>query len=471
MSRELLEKFAKKIAPYRHLWKSVRLACFAVRNGEPWLILAVRVSLSEVLPAKSTCLRPMEDFIAASIEMPIGSLGQVLYNMLIDGFVSIEIDSTLVKAHLSREHAGLPPGQVGRISWSDVVTHERREDLPVYGTTRPAVTLTAWGERRYDVLSFDFLRQLNSKLRIGDPPYDGLSALLAEWIPGVELAHESQTPIQLVAPAPFDVEYSDPGLVLVRGPTDCGTNLQIRIFYRPCGSGRLQLPESPSRKSVEAEEVALWEVPLRWPKESLGAKIVLFLGEHEVDSFEVTRWPHSFTLLGAMNVFFDPEHKRLREALSGRSKVKENFEFGVVRLLNLLGIPAIWYGKGATEGRPDLAGLVMGKTSRLVVLGECTRERPDAKLSGLSERARELRENLSDEVGVLPVVFTCAQTTESEIQKAVEHNVSLIGRDELNTLLRFLEVGKNPGEVLDFLQTVRPANSIAIHKVGFVPRG
>jgi hypothetical protein len=470
MSKELLEKFAKKIAPYRNLWKSVRLVCLAARNGDAWVIVAVRVSFSEMLPAKSTCLRPINDFVSVSIEMPIGSLGQVLYNILVDGFVSIEIDSMPVKAYLSREHAGLSPGQVGKVSWFDVVTHERQDNVPDYGTTRPAITLTAWGERRYDVLNNDLLRELNSKLRIGDPPYDGLTALLSEWMPGVDSAHESQSPIQLVAPVPFDMEYADHGLLLVRGPADRDLNLQVRMFYRPGGTGRLRLAESSIHSDISVPGITAWEAPISWPKDSLGAKIVLFLDEHEVDSFEVTRWPHSATLLAAINVFFDPEHKRLREALLGRKQSKDGFEFGVVRLLNLLGVPAIWYGKGTTQARPDLAALIADKTARLVVLGECTRERPDAKFSGLAERAKELHEYLSDEVGILPIVFTSAQTTESEIQKAVEHNVSLIGREELTMLLEYLESGRNRSEVLNFLQTMRLANSIGVYKVGLMPR-
>ena len=470
MSKELLEKFVKKITPYRDLWKSVRLVCLAARNGESWVIVAVRVSLSEILPAKSLCLRPIDDFFAASTDMPIGSLGQVLYNMLVDGFVPVEMDSMSVKAYLSREHAGLPPGQIGKLSWFDVVTHERRDTVPDYGTTRPAITLTAWGERRYEVLSNDLLRELNSKLRIGEPPYDGLSELLREWMPGVESAHEAQAPIQLVAPVPFDMEYADSGLLLVSGPADRELNLQVRIFYRPHGTGRLHLVESSARKDTSGPGVAVQEAPMIWPEGSLGARIFLFLGEHEVDSFEVTRWPHSSTLLAAINAFFDPEHKRLREALLGRKQPKDGFEFAVVRLLNLLGISAIWYGKATTQSRPDLAALVRDKTARVVVLGECTRERPDAKFSGLAERAMELHEYLSDEVGVLPIVFTTSHTTESEIQKAVEHNVALVGRDELDMLLQFLESGKSRGDVLDFLRTMQPANSVAVYKVGLAPR-
>ena len=81
-----------------------------------------------------------------------------------------------------------------------------------------------------------------------------------------------------------------------------------------------------------------------------------------------------------------------------------------------------------------------------------------------------MHEYLSDELGVLPIVFTPAQTTESEIQKAVEHNVALVGREELVMLLEFLESGKSRGEVLDFLRTMQPANSVAVYKVGLGPR-
>ncbi len=472
MSKELLEKFARKIAPYRDLWKSVRLVCLAARTGEAWIVLAVRVSFSEALPVQSVTLRPTEDFIALSLDMPIGALGQVLYNLLIDCFIQIETNSACIKAYLSRAHAGLPPGPVGNISWFGVVEHERCESLSEHGTTRPAVTITAWGERRYEVLSTDSLREVNSRLRLGDPAFDGLNDLIVQWVPGVEVAHESQASIQVVAPIPFQMEYAEPGRLLVHGPGSAGRNLRVRLFFRPQGIRQLELSECASNDEAVSQGITTWGSPIDWPKDSLRAKIVLFLGDQEIDSFEVKRWPHSASHLAAMNVFFDPEHKRLRDALLGpANRTKENFEVATVRLLNLLGIPVIWYGKIAAESRPDLAGLVAQNKNRLIVLGECTRERPDAKFSGLSERARELHDSFSGEIGVLPIVFTCANTTESELEKAIEHRVALIGREDLEVLLGFLQAPRNPSEVLGFLQTMRPSNSpFSAYIVGYRPK-
>jgi len=58
----------------------------------------------------------------------------------------------------------------------------------------------------------------------------------------------------------------------------------------------------------------------------------------------------------------------------------------VIRLMNLLEIPLVWYGKGALPRRSDAAGLVDEKENRVVVLAECTVEKPEAKLSA-SKRA------------------------------------------------------------------------------------
>jgi hypothetical protein len=469
MNEELLKKFVAKTEPYRRLWKSLRLVCFGARHGETWVAVALRVSLSELPPGRSEYLRPIDDFIAVSTYRSVDFLDQLLREIIIEGFVSIELDSISAKVCLTRELAGLPRGQVGQVSWFGVVENERRDHHWDYGSQRPAITLTAWGERRFDVLSDDRLRLLNSKLRIAERAYDGFSALMTHWMPGVDAPHDSQAQIQVVAPIPFDMRYDESGVLRVLGPTDNTVDLRATIFYRPRGIEKFQLTRSPYNSEGVNPGVALWEAIVPWPTDSVRAKIVLFLGESEMDSLEVTRWPSSASLLACVNIFFDPEHKRLHKAVL-TAKPNEGFEFGMVRLLNLLGIPAIWYGQAATQGRPDLVALVEKHSRKLVVLGECTRERPDAKFSGLAQRARELHEHLSGQVAILPVVFTLAHITDSEIDKAIEHNVSLIGHAQLETLFEFLEAGADLIEVLNFLQTMRSDNSPTAYLVGLIPR-
>jgi hypothetical protein len=106
----------------------------------------------------------------------------------------------------------------------------------------------------------------------------------------------------------------------------------------------------------------------------------------------------------ANDEYFDSEHTRLRGALVYSSrKSSEPFELAVVRLLNILGIPSIWMEKPLTT-RADAVGIVQSDKSSVLLLIECTREKPAEKFSTLAERANELRRSLQIKAEVLPIV-------------------------------------------------------------------
>jgi hypothetical protein len=464
---ELYNKLGEKIAHYQKLWKSVRIVCIAARHSDAWVTVAARVSLSECPPRPAAQLSPVPNLIAVSVDKPSDAFDETASCMLIGGYVPIESNGNLVRAYLSRVGAGLPQGSAGAVSWFNVCSHERRYEVPEYGTTRPAVTLTAWGERQYDVLDRDMRKIVESKLRLAEPPFDGLNDLVSKWMPGVRLEHESQAPIQIVAPIPFEMEYSDPGRLVVRGPASAFESLRVRSFFRPAGIEELKIVELPRAPESGQFEFDAGEAIITWPDKSLRAKIILFFGDHEVDSLEVNRWQYSGTLSAAIDNYFDPAHKLLREAVIGQASKKNlSFEMGIVRLLNVLGIPAIWYGKGTIEGRPDVAAAVVTNgVVRLVVLGECTREKPTEKFSALRGRAQELRETYPNQLRILPVVFTPSHATKSELLQAAEYGVSLMGSQQLDTLLSFLETPTDASQVLDFLRAVRPPSSTTAHLV------
>jgi len=140
-----------------------------------------------------------------------------------------------------------------------------------------------------------------------------------------------------------------------------------------------------------------WEP--EWPETATHANIRLFWGRHDIDALSVNRWPASASIRGAVDEYFDPEHRRLRGALKyGDKKSSDPFELAVVRLLNILGIPAIWYGK-TVEDRADAVAVVQSDESTVLVLIECTREKPALKFSTLAERARHLKQSLPIKAG------------------------------------------------------------------------
>src|SRR5260370_8831712 len=82
MSKELLEKFARKIAPYRDLWKSVHLVCLAARSGEAWIVMAVWGSFSATFPLQSVSLRPTRELLPLSPDPPTASLRHILFYII-----------------------------------------------------------------------------------------------------------------------------------------------------------------------------------------------------------------------------------------------------------------------------------------------------------------------------------------------------------------------------------------------------
>ncbi|MGB7228462.1 MAG: hypothetical protein WBD26_11980 [Candidatus Acidiferrales bacterium] len=168
---------------------------------------------------------------------------------------------------------------------------------------------------------------------------------------------------------------------------------------------------------------------------------------------EVNRWPSAGNIRQLVDSYFDPSQERLKSALLNRGAMnQQEFEWAVARLLNLLGLPAIWYGKGMTEAKPDLAGYIEGGP---VLLVECTLEKPLEKFSGLAERAKQLQEQIDSEAVVLGLVFTRAQTVDSEKQHAHEHSLVVVGQGEIQELLKMLDSGSGTKETLAYIQELQ----------------
>jgi hypothetical protein len=93
-----------------------------------------------------------------------------------------------------------------------------------------------------------------------------------------------------------------------------------------------------------------------------------------------------------------------KRGLEGR-KEQTDFELAVVRLLNELRIPTVWYGEKLYKDRPDLAACIELKNQWIVILGECTVQEPSVKFTPLLTRKKELEKLIQGEVQVKPVVF------------------------------------------------------------------
>jgi hypothetical protein len=109
----------------------------------------------------------------------------------------------------------------------------------------------------------------------------------------------------------------------------------------------------------------------------------------------------------------------------------QDFEKAATRLLTLLGIPAINYSS-ADDRRPDIGAILIRSDKKpLVLLAECTRERPIEKFSALRERASELSELLQNQADILSWVFAQCDPVAGDYESASEHGLALVGRREL----------------------------------------
>src|SRR5262249_40817136 len=149
---------------------------------------------------------------------------------------------------------------------------------------------------------------------------------------------------------------------------------QIRMFFKPPSA-------APQVLDCPLDKEGRWQHPIEWPDKAELAKVVLFFGDREIETTNVHREVVRRSVRLAVDDYFDPGRKRLEKLLFDKNA--QGFEMAVVRLFNLLGVPLIWYGKGATlSGRSDTAAYLADLGYQgIVLLGECTRERPDAKFS------------------------------------------------------------------------------------------
>jgi len=243
----------------------------------------------------------------------------------------------------------------------------------------------------------------------------------------------------------------------------------VVIFFSPGDSN----DELSLEGAVATEElfggISLWVIPVPWPNLTSEAQATLFYSDIEVGARTFVRWDRTATIEAAMDNFFDPDYVGLKKMLEGNRKRREDFEFGVMRLLNLLRIPVTWYGQGADDARPDLAGTIRhGEHHVTIVLVECCLEKPEQKYSGLRQRAELLGRKLGVNCANLLIVATPAQPPLTDYKRAAETGISLVGRSEIDQLLGMLAGRITRRSVLSYLRSLQ--NGLAYSSIGTMDR-
>ncbi len=344
------------------------------------------------------------------------------------------------------------------LSWSNPVKFDRRgfnffESYPV------GFSWSVQEQRQLGVIpgAVECWERANEHLR-RETHLDGVEALARTLTPNLKLNTLVCPQLQLIAPLPFDLVDTQRGGVRVTIPTTAqGRVVSLKTFFYPEPEEPAVRAISPTEYSNRDSDVHVQWTP-EWPGSATNASVRLFWGVHNIDALPINRWKESASILGVVDEYFDLERSRLRSALEYSDKrPSEEFEQAVVRLLSVLGIPTIWYGKTVSD-RADALGIIKSDKAILILI-ECTREKPIEKFSTLAERANHLRKFLPIKAEVLPVVFTAARVVMSEVTAAVEYGLGLIGADEIEHLLGLISTpSATATSILDY---IRPRETVA----------
>src|SRR5262249_52770534 len=151
------------------------------------------------------------------------------------------------------------------------------------------------------------------------------------------------------------------------------------------------------------------------------------------------------TVRTAADAYFDPGHTKLRAALQSTNNDEQEYAF--VRLLNIFGIPAVWYGHG--YDRSDAMAVFQeweGKTIALLI--ECTRQKPSNKFTPILTRAKAFREALRGQAEVVPLVSVTSEASSADFHQAQMDGIVLVDEKTVAMLLDLLARETTPHDVM-----------------------
>ncbi|HWS16759.1 MAG TPA: hypothetical protein VN223_02025, partial [Candidatus Elarobacter sp.] len=328
---------------------------------------------------------------------------------------------------------------------------------------RPSLVLHTSGDRFYELLSHDDNERISKYLRTRRPAYSGLDGLLqfagARSRPNTS---SDQALVEIKAILPFKTTTQEDE-VLVDCPKSLAPKLSMLFFF----SGHESTTVRYSKHSPVAGRPHSVSVPFHidWPSNVSQAEAHVLYDKNEVETVAVRHWASRANWRVAVDSYFDPETRLLKEALSGDSqrfkgeKRSEAFEQAIVRLLTLAGMAVTWHGEIRESGRPDLAGYCEISGRRIALIGECTLEKPVVKLGTLKSRLGAVLQLVGDSAEVLPVVFAACDPIQSDYKNAAKEGIALMGRSEIGWLLELVERNARLSEVIKQIENSKMINS------------
>ena len=441
-----LRAFRAAIAPFRRLWSKLRITSVIVYRDKQWVSVATRIVLLHQSRREPVFLRPTKDFLAFTVDLPLSRLERVLGNILGKGTMEVKIGEKTFNIIFRLPDPGNPQtvGQqiyCGSVYW---VRHHEQHEFQVGECVIRMMNQSVDG--LYKVFNQEQQIQISSCLRTRRRRFSDVAALFSHL--GISFNwSQNYTTFEVVAPLPFSM-HSTGTAVKVAGPPAALRKLRVRGFF-DTGNAMFRLKRGSREKGPYKS--AAGSIP--WPNKSTHGKFFLYFGKHEVGSVQTQRWRGSTNWQHAVHEFFDANHALLNTGLQAR-KEPELFEMAVVRLLNELQVPAVWYGGKQYQDRPDLVASIQSEQEWQILLGECTGQKPADKFTRLLTRQDELMNLLQGEVRVLPIVFTPSTVSSADKKQARQDGIIIVGAHELALLAQGIGRGWNAMDVLSYLQNL-----------------
>lgn len=445
--------FGPVVEPFTNLWRKLRISGVAIHKDQKWISLSTRIALSSNQPEPEFFIQPTPDFFGFSTDVPVKDLDEFAGTIESKGSFTIQIAGQEFEIFLSIAHAKSQPNaqrvQLG--APFSTINHEHERS---FGLNESAFRISNFNlENHYNLAPYEKLTQISSKLRIHTPSFNGVPDLIRHLAAPFD-KNQNQTSFEVVAPLPFSMTCSD-NTVVVEGPSESLSQLRVIGFF-DTGQCSIQFADAGRSKELPNDVFGRITAEIPWPRQSTNGTLFLYLNSHEIGSVKLSRWAGTPNWRVQVQEYFDPGKAILKKGLNARKEQTE-FEQTVTRLLTDLQLPAKWYGDRQFQDRPDLAACLELNNDWIVILGECTVQKPSVKFTPLLSRRRELEALFQQDATIIPVVFTSSTLSVADKEQARQDRIVLVGADELAQLMDGVDNLWGPERVIAYFKELLTA--------------
>jgi hypothetical protein len=446
MPNDPILQFKERIVPFSNTLDQLCLSCAAIRIEDKWISIYTCLTLNNSVDAGVFNTRAIEagpEFLAFFVKHPTNAFDSLLREFEA-GSLTLTLKGKNYQIFLTRSAAGLTSQSTSTLKERfGGLWRPQREWVGNKAPYRPSIQLKATCDKFYELIPRDAGERISRQLLAHTSPYNGLDGLL-KYMGSINRPDSTgnEALVEIKAVLPFDIRAQEDEVV-VECPDLLVSKLSVLFFF----SAHESVTVPCSVESAVASRSNWMVVPFRipWPATVPQAEAHVRYNGEELERIAIRHWATGANWRVMVDSYFDPDSKLLKQALrddiQGQKEEKrsEAFEQAIARLLNLGGIAATWHGSLRHSGKPDLAGYCEVSGRRIALVGECTLEKPNVKLSTLKSRISKLRESIAQSAEVLAVVFTACDPVESDYAEAAKANIALIGCNEIAKIEELVE--------------------------------